>query len=198
MRKWLQGVLWGVVLALAGCAVQQAPVTQRGPAPAKITSGAQLPSPIISPEVHQHRPVPAPPVSQPTTPAPPVAPAYTWASQPQVRLADGSTIPVLASLLKRAQTYQYQGKWYKAAHVLEQAVRVAPQSALPYLRFGQLRLAQKQYASAANMARRGLLFARLAQDRGQLWQVIAQAYRAQGQLTLARQAEAESQRALKP
>ncbi len=196
MRTWWLGVLWGGVGVLAGCAVQPT-VKPQVPVPEKTVPGTQHTNPPMAAEVHIHPPVPAQPRPQASSPAVPAAPVYTWASQPQVRLADGSTTPVLASLLKRAQTYQHQGKWYKAAHVLEQAIRVAPQSALPYLRFGQLRLALKQYASAANMARRGLLFARSAQDRGQLWEVMAQAYRAQGQLTLARQAEAESQRALR-
>ena len=86
-------------------------------------------------------------------------------------------MPVVNQLLQRADVYARIRRYDLETHVLEQALRLAPQSPWVYERWAILRTAEHRYASAVNMAHRGLLFARTAECRRRLWRIMALDYR---------------------
>ncbi len=101
-----------------------------------------------------------------SAPPPPVAPSSAE------HLADGHQLPAVHALLVSAEHFRKKGRLDLASHRLEQALRLAPQSAEIYGRLAELRLQQHRPAEAEHLARRGLLYARHIEERERLKAII--------------------------
>lgn len=140
------------------------------PAPAVATSAGNAgAAALVTPPARSAHSGPLPvrhlPAPAPATPNVPAAPITG-------RLADGQHLPVVQSLLRRAERYRRQGRLDLASHDLEQALRLAPQSSLTFLRLAELRLQQRHLAAAEHLARRGLLYSRSIAERERLKAII--------------------------
>lgn len=94
--------------------------------------------------------------------------------------------PVVVSLLAKAGRLKSSSDYEGASAAVERALRIDPRSPKAYKLLAEIRLDQKQYESAEQMAKKGLLYANA--DRGgqdlaiynALWRIIAQARRSLG------------------
>lgn len=156
---------------------------------------ATVPRPSAPPP---SRPVPVESVS-PSASAPEVAPAPAPAGPPLVtplprpmspiRIVPEPTVPpAVQALLATAQRQQEQGDAAAAAQSFERALRIAPRSAVIYQRYAELRLQQKQWPGAEQLARKGLQFAGPLHRQQALWRVVALAADKQGKGVVAAQA----------
>lgn len=173
-----------------------------------LLSGCHALAPAPSPQkttVPLHKPpatTPAPPAQSnlkapnetpvTTIPSPPLPPVMV--PQPPRRMQDGGQSRALQGVLASADSDQQAGRLDLAAEDLERAVRMAPQSALVYRRLAEVRLAQKRYASAEQMARKGLLFAIGHAQQASLWRLIGMTRAGLNDAEGARQAKAQADR----
>lgn len=169
------------VLTVSGCAVgsnqRSAPIVDRAAVqhgvkkPTSPSAAAVVPAPaaevqtapLIAPDDH----IVGEPLSRPSTlaPSPSVEPPPT---------RPGSA-PVVA-LLDNAAEHQRGGRLDGAAAALERALRIAPQNAVIWQRLADIRLQQKRYDQAIQLAIKANSLAaddRLLQARN--WRIIAQA-----------------------
>lgn len=180
--RWLgMGIL--VVLVVTGCAVgatqRSAPIVDRGAVPLKSPRPAS--ETVIAPR-------PPPPAQVKTAPLVPPSSGIIsepLASQPnrtivpptaaELAPSRSGSPPVLA-LLDNAAEHQRGGRLDGAAAALERALRIAPQNPVIWQRLAELRLQQKRYDQAIQLATKANSLAvedRLLQARN--WRVIAQA-----------------------
>lgn len=162
-------IAWGVGLCILLAACHSLPPSPPSvPASATgATTSAATAVVVTPPAPSVHRgPLPLrhlPPAAPPSAPA---APAMIG------HFADGQHLPAVQSLLRRAERYRRQGRLDLASHDLEQALRLAPQSSLIFLRLAELRLQQHHPAAAEHLARRGLLYSRSIPERERLKAII--------------------------
>ncbi len=156
-----------------------------------VSSRVYTPAPVAAPGNSEvSKPLIQPPGSVTPLVAIPGGPAY---AQPRrVVLRDGRQIPAVRRLLDRADLRHRQHRWDLEAHDLEQALRMAPQSAWVDYDLARLRMAEHRLVSAENWARRGLLYARDAGLRARLWHLLATIQRVEGHINEARQSEARA------
>lgn len=190
------GILLTLTLSgLMGCHSaprQSVPVVHARPQPApaavpakEVSAGAVTGS--VSSEREGAVPVPSSPVM--TQPLPP---------RMVRKLADGGQSPAYRGLLQSAQQHQQAGQLELAASDLERALRIAPQSATGYQRLAEIRLLQKRYVSAEQLARKGLGFASGRAQQATMWKLIAQSRRASGDEAGALKADETAQGLLSP
>lgn len=188
-----RALLLSIGLIASGCATYTpvAPEVTREPA-----RGVTLPQPI--PQTSTTMPSPAPQVEIPRPkpqanylPTPP-------APQPQPVLA--TAVPAAKALLDKARLARKRGLLAEADALLERAMRLAPSEPMLYLETAEVRLAQGNYAAAAQFAQKSLslLGSRDAfssrDQRAQAWNVIAEAKKGQGDEQGAAQAQRELER----
>ncbi len=93
-------------------------------------------------------------------------------------------------LIAKGDAQRRQGQYPQAAATLERALRLSPGSGAAYLALARVRLDQRQYPEAQQLAHKSLSLAgesRYAQREA--WLIIGQARRLQGDTLGARQAE---------
>lgn len=177
----LRGAVVGLAFCgLTACVTQPATITSASPA-----GKAPQPGPLAPQTSPPAEAVPAPAVT-PTaplliTPLPRPAPSIRVAPEPV-------TPPAVQALLATAQRQQEQGDAAAAAQSYERALRIAPRSALIYQRYAELRVQQKQWRGAEQLARKGLQFAGSLPRQQALWRVVAVAADKQGKGVVAAQA----------
>lgn len=173
----LRGAVVGVgICCLAACV---------SPPPAGAPSAPVVPPPQVAPAE------PAPPVPEVTdiAPIPPPLMQPVPRPAPSIRITPEPTTPAaVQALLAAAQRQQEQGDAAAAAQSYERALRIAPRSALIYQRYAELRLQQKLWPGAEQLARKGLQFAGSLQRQQALWRVVALAADKQGKGVVAAQA----------
>ncbi len=184
-------VLPGLLLTLlVGCSTATPP---RPAHPVKALASEKV-SASVPVSIPAHPEVAAP-LKQPgasvrPTSSVPHGPVY---AQPRhVVLRDGRQIPAVRRLLDRAEVWHRQHRLDLEAHDLEQALRMAPQSAWVDYDLARLRMTEHRLVSAENWARRGLLYASDAGLRARLWHLLATIERAEGHMVEARQAESRA------
>ncbi len=101
-----------------------------------------------------------------------------------------SSAPVLA-LLSEAEQHSASGDNGSASATIERALRIEPKNATLWHRLGMLKLREKNYQQAINLARKSNSLA--AGDRElqvENWHLIVQAYEAAGEKNAAKKARA--------
>lgn len=186
-----RALLLSVGLIVSGCATYTpvAPEVTREP-----TREVTLPQPIPQTTMPLHAPqveIPRPKPQANYLPTPP-------APQPQPVLA--TAVPAAKALLDKARLARKRGLLAEADALLERAMRLAPSEPMLYLETAEVRLAQGNYAAAAQFAQKSLslLGSRDAfssrDQRAQAWNVIAEAKKGQGDERGAAQAQREMER----
>ena len=151
----------------------------RLPDPYKMPESSQ---PAPGPGSAQTQPVPpttAPtPFPQPSTPAPPREPILS---------------PAARALVAQAQT-QLAGKNYPvAAASIERALRIEPGNGLLWVELGKVRMAEGNYQQAENFGRKAIALTGNAPNaQSAAWRLVADAYRARGKTSEARDADARA------
>lgn len=186
-------IVMGLGLMVSGCATYE-------PVPAEVTREpahqVTLPRPIPQSSVPTPTPAPRADVQHPKPsanylPTPPVA-------QPQPAIA--TAVPAAKALLDKARLARKQGLLAEADALLERAMRLAPSEPSLYLETAEVRLAQGNFAAAAQFAQKSLslLGSRDAfssrDQRSEAWRVIGDAKEGQGDSAGALQARREMER----
>jgi tetratricopeptide (TPR) repeat protein len=123
------------------------------------------------------------------TPAPSESPAGGAAAEresagparPAPRLSRARTLgPAAQGLVQQARTQAAAGEYSLAAATLERAMRMDPDHPLLWLELARVRLAQRSFAQAEAMARKGLAAAGDSRTQAAAWRMIAAALREQG------------------
>ena len=101
--------------------------------------------------------------------------------------------PQSGSALKKLQlaalSQQRSGKYTTAAATLERALRISPRNAMLWHQLAQVRLKQKKWRLAVNMAAKSKALARQQPNlQRENWLIMAKAYRALGQTSKAKAA----------
>ncbi len=196
MTDWMRTVLFHarsalavLVVALVGCA----PTIPRsgGPAPVIERAGIRVPAARPAPRapVEVARPAGRPSAPRgmeiaayrrPSPLSPPARPVYSSASR---------------SLLSRADQQQRNGDLAGAVSSIERALRIEPRNAHLWHRLAELRLAQERFRMAVGLAEKSnaLAVGDRALKRAN-WLLIADAWRASGELERAREAELRAAR----
>lgn len=179
------------LLALSGCALE--PFKSEAPAassPAGKQAGAAAgAAPVLSapPEV-----APPQPGAEPAIEAPP--PQTIPRQRPKVPAATLS--PASRALVSQAQAQRKKGDLPGATQSLERALRIEPNNPLLWIEMGRLRMDQRNYTQAENLARKALAMSvGDDQTQSQAWQLISESLRARGKNVQAQEA-AEKARAL--
>lgn len=165
-------VVLGIAL-LTACESFRAPLPPKPRAPAP-----SAPAPT-KPPAEEPAPQAPPPPSQP---------------QRQFRLSAAS-----GALVTQAQKQAKGGDSVAATATLERALRIEPDNPLLWIELGRLRLQEKNASQAQSLGRKALALA-TGDPRAQssAWHLIADALRAQGRNTEAREAEQRADAAVTP
>ncbi len=154
------------MLLLAGCQSAPPVVMQHTPLPA-LNPIPATPKPKPKTATTAQPEFGYPPLQSQNLP-PPYTPA-----QPQVNLRDGHDIPLVQSLMSQGLQQLQQGQLDNAEEIFDRVQRIAPQYSSVYARLSEVALRKKDGATAEGMARRGLVFAKSAQQRAGFWQLIS-------------------------
>ena len=102
---------------------------------------------------------------------------------------------VVKQLQSQALALQSEGRWTEAELLLERALRIDAQQIDLYQQLATVRMGQQRFAQAEQIALKGLSIAAItAEQKAQLWQVIAQCRSAQSNIEGARAAREESKK----
>lgn len=148
-------------------------------------------------------PQPYRPVTLPPESVPPTQPGSQTQTQPaeQPPLIEESQPlpppvrePVLSAasraLVSQAQTQLASKNFAVAASSIERALRIEPDNALLWIELGKVRHAEGNYVQAENMGRKALSMAtNTPRAQSAAWSLIADAYRARGKNSEARDAQ---------
>jgi hypothetical protein len=178
-----------VLLAVSGCALspfgtsreagatRPPPATTRPPgtAPVLTTPSENLPPPPGTADPVFDVPAPAMPRERP-------------------RVAPAALGPASRALVAQAQAQRKRGDLPGASVSLERAMRIEPNNPLLWIEMGRLRMDQRNFPQAENMARKALSMA-IGDDRTQsaAWLLIADSLRARGKNPQAQEALERSQ-----
>jgi len=172
-----------VVLAVSGCALPPFGTTREtttrpppgttqspGTGPVLTTPTESLPPPPGTTEPVFDVPAPAVPRERP-------------------RVAPATLGPASRALVTQAQAQRKKGDLPGASVSLERAMRIEPNNPLLWIEMGRLRMDQRNYLQAENMARKALSMA-VGDDRTQsaAWLLIADSLRARGKNPQAQEA----------
>jgi len=142
--------------------------------------GTQTPAPVEEPGQADN---PEQRITVAPVPATRISPPKIAASQPP------QTGSALSKLRLAALSEHRSGNYTRAAATLERALRIAPRDAKLWQQLASVRLRQKKWRLAINMAAKSNA---LAGDRPPLqrtnWLIMAEAYRALGQTSKAKEA----------
>lgn len=118
--------------------------------------------------------------------------AYTPPAQPRIARPEPSR--AVAVLMRRADDQRRGGDLEGSAASLERALRIAPEDAALWHRLADVRLGQRNYAMATQLAAKSNALASPADTalRGANWRLIAQARRGMGDIDGARSAESRA------
>jgi predicted Zn-dependent protease len=113
-----------------------------------------------------------------TPPAPVLSPSPR---EQRPRRPPATLSPASRALVTQAQTQRRKGDLPGASVTLDRALRIEPSNPLLWIEMGRLRMDQRNYAQAENMARKALSMA-VGDDatQSQAWELIAQSLRARG------------------
>lgn len=172
-----------VVLAVSGCAL--APFgTSRDSSTARPPATTQSPGagPVLTTPTETLPPPPG--TTEPVFDVP--APAVP---RERPRVAPATLGPASRSLVTQAQAQRQKGDLPGASVSLERAMRIEPNNPLLWIEMGRLRMDQRNYLQAENMARKALSMA-VGDDRTQsaAWALIADSLRARGKNPQAQEA----------
>ncbi len=96
-------------------------------------------------------------------------------SEPKLDPTDMGPESVVSSLQLQALQFQADGKWKEAGLVLERAMRIDASKLDLYHQLATVRMGQKRFVEAEQIALRGLAFSgENAKYKASIWQVIAQ------------------------
>lgn len=157
------------VLGLAACVTQP---PQRTPSP----TGPSSPSEPIPP-------FPSPQPELPPEPAPVPAPVI-----PEPVLGAASR-----ALVTQSRTHLQAKNYPLAASSLERALRIEPGNPLLWIELGKVRQAEGNHVQAENMGRRAVSLSKAPGVSTAAWRLIADALRAQGKVSEARQATSRAE-----
>lgn len=150
-----------------------------------------------------YRPGTPPPESVP--PAQPGSQAQTQPAQQPPSIEESQPLPppvvrepVLSAasraLVAQAQTQLVAKNFAVAAASVERALRIEPDNALLWIELGKVRQAEGNYVQAENMGRKALSMAASApRAQSTAWSLIADAYRARGKNSEAREAQMKAE-----
>jgi len=162
-------VLGGMLLALAACTTVNpyAPPTTTKPPPPKEPTGATVevqPAPSMTP-VEPPQPLP-----------PPNTRTYTLNAASR-------------ALVNQAEIQRNSKNFMQAAATLERALRIEPNNPLLWLAYGELRMAEGNYAQAENMGRKAVASAGGdPRTQSNAWRLIAESLKARDKNNEAQQA----------
>lgn len=159
--------LWalGLLIGLVGC---QATPTKP---PSKIHPHQHPPVVVTPPPVKQAS---SPTTAQPEFGYPPLESQSlpNIPPQPQVVLRDGRNIPLVQTLMTQGMQQLQLGQLDNAEDTFDRVQRIAPQNSSVYARLSEIALKKNDGVTAEGMARRGLVFAKSAQQKAGFWQLI--------------------------
>lgn len=154
----------GLMIGLVGCQstpTKPAPKVHPHPHPVVVT-----PPPPKQPQ--------GPTTAQPEFGYPPfeTQPLPSLPPQPQIVLRDGRNIPLVKTLMAQGLQQLQQGELDNAEDTFDRVQRIAPQNSSVYARLSEIALKKNDGVTAEGMARRGLVFAKSAQQKAGFWQLI--------------------------
>ena len=156
-----------IVLVASGCTVLPQPSIPRTPPPRPASPPPVVPAP---------RPPPAQPVFiPPAEPQLPAEPESIPPSAPPLQPAPSENAAVVA-LLQKSQSQSSAGQLDAASASLERALRIEPRNPVLWQRLARVRLEQKDYLQAENLAAKSnALSGRDQRLRGDNWRIIGEA-----------------------
>lgn len=171
------------LLATSGCALPPFGTTRdTGPAKPPATTRAPGTGPVLTTPTESLPPPPG--TTEPVFDVP--APAVP---RERPRVAPATLGPASRALVTQAQAQRKKGDLPGASVSLERAMRIEPSNPLLWIEMGRLRMDQRNYLQAENMARKALSIA-VGDDRTQsaAWLLIADSLRARGKNPQAQEA----------
>lgn len=171
MKRALSALIW-VSFTLVGCR-SIPPYRPSAPAPASPSQSAGRGVEI-----------------QPGTPPEQVPPAQPLPSPPSREYSLG---PASKALVAQAHSQANSRNYALAASTIERALRIEPNNPLLWIEYGQVRMAENNYAQAESMARKALATATGDyKTQAAAWRLLADSYRARDRNNDAREAEAKA------
>lgn len=165
-----------VVLTVSGCTLSPFGKTRETTAgrPPPATAPSSGGGPVLSTPTESLPPPPG--TTEPAIEAP--APALP---RERPRVAAATLGPASRALVSQAQAQRQKGDLPGASVSLERAMRIEPNNPLLWIEMGRLRLDQRNYLQAENMARKALSMS-VGDDRTQssAWLLISDSLRARG------------------
>jgi len=159
--------------------------------------------PKTHPRAHPPVVVTTPTVKQPTSPTtaqpefgyPPLETQKlpNLPAQPQIVLRDGRNIPLVQTLMTQGTQQLQLGQLDNAEDTFDRVQRIAPQNSSVYARLSEIALKKNDGVTAEGMARRGLVFAKSAQQKAGFWQLIMMAGALQGRTDVVNEAKGHLQ-----
>jgi len=178
-----RSIFLAALLALAGCSI--APFKTGTPTPSEPGAATTRPGgtgsgPILTAPTEIQRPAPEEAIEAP-------APVQMPKERPKVTQA--SLSPASRALVSQAQTQRKNGDLPGATVSLERALRIEPNNPLLWIEMGRLRMDQRNYPQAENMARKALSMS-IGDDKTQAaaWQLVGDSLKARGKNPQARAA----------
>ena len=161
------------LLALSGCSL--APFKTGTPAsasaPGSSTTGAGS-APVLTAPTDIQQPPPEQVIE---------APAPVQLPKERPRTPPATLSPASRALVSQAQAQRQKGDLPGATVSLERALRIEPSNPLLWIEMGRLRMDQRNYLQAENMARKALATS-VGDDRTQAaaWQLVGDSLKARG------------------
>jgi tetratricopeptide (TPR) repeat protein len=162
-----------ILLVLSGCSLT--PFKTGTPSPSKPAASRPDRSgsgPVLTAPTDIQRPAPEDAIEPP-------APAQIPKERP--RTAPAALSPASRALVGQAQAQRRKGDLPGATVSLERALRIEPSNPLLWIEMGRLRMDQRNYPQAENMARKALSMS-IGDDRTQAaaWQLVGDSQKARG------------------
>lgn len=138
---------------------------------------------------------PSPTTAQPEFGYPPLETQKlpTLPLQPQIVLRDGRNIPLVQTLMTQGTQQLQLGQLDNAEDTFDRVQRIAPQNSSVYARLSEIALKKNDGVTAEGMARRGLVFAKSAQQKAGFWQLIMLAGSVQSRTDIVNEAKGHLQ-----
>ncbi len=179
-------MLMGLLIGLVGC---QATPTRTAPK----THPRQHPQ-VTQTQPRVQQPT-GPTIAQPEFGYPPLETQKlpNLPPQPQIVLRDGRNIPLVQTLMTQGTQQLQLGQLDNAEDTFDRVQRIAPQNSSVYARLSEIALKKNDGVTAEGMARRGLIFAKSAQQKAGFWQLIMLAGSLQSRTDIVNEAKSHLQ-----